>query len=189
MDAVLHLAANPELHADFLSELLQPNIVGMYHVCEEAREQKISRLVLTSSLEVIKGLPWRRRMVHIEDGVEPANHYGLTKVYAEEMGRMYAREYGMSVVALRLGWMPRTGTSLEHMKKNVHGKSIYLSASDAGRAYMCAAEASREQVGGFARVFISSRNTTGAGMDPEPAERWIGYVAEDEFLENLPDHL
>src|SRR5215467_4377298 len=54
--AVVHLAATPD-DADFLSELLPNNVVGVYHVFEAARQAGVRRLVLASSGQVV----WHQR--------------------------------------------------------------------------------------------------------------------------------
>ena len=79
----------------------------------------------------------------------PQDHYGLSKVWAESMGEMYARQYGTPVVAVRIGWCPRdTGEAIELARKG--GKSAFLSHSDAGRFFTLAVESSHPlQVGRF----------------------------------------
>ncbi|GIS70347.1 MAG: hypothetical protein CM1200mP9_11680 [Gammaproteobacteria bacterium] len=37
MDAIIHLAATPD-EADFLDELIEPNVRGLYNVCDAAKE-------------------------------------------------------------------------------------------------------------------------------------------------------
>src|SRR3954451_16205358 len=45
MDTIVHLGAYPN-PADFIDVLLQPNVVGLYHVCEAAAAAGVRRLVL-----------------------------------------------------------------------------------------------------------------------------------------------
>jgi uronate dehydrogenase len=52
MDAIIHLAATPD-EADFLEELIEPNVRGLYNVCDAARENGVARLVLASSVQVV----------------------------------------------------------------------------------------------------------------------------------------
>ena len=51
-DAIVHLAATPD-EADFIDELIEPNVRGLYHVCDAARRANVPRLVLTSSVQVV----------------------------------------------------------------------------------------------------------------------------------------
>jgi hypothetical protein len=65
---------------------------------------------------------------------------GLSKVWAEQMAEMYARAYGMSCVAVRIGWCPRdTGEAIELARKG--GIPAFLSHADAGRFFALATEA------------------------------------------------
>ena len=86
VDTIIHLGAYPD-EADFIDELLEPNVRGLYHVCAAAVEAGVSRLVLASSLQVISGIH-KEGVIAIEDGAAPVNHYALTKGGAEEMGRI-----------------------------------------------------------------------------------------------------
>ena len=89
MDVIIHLGAYPN-PADFLDVLLHPNVIGLYHICDAAREFGVKRLSLASSVQTIMGFGWPDRLLRMEEGVRPTNHYALTKVWAEEMGHMYA---------------------------------------------------------------------------------------------------
>ncbi len=105
-DTVVHLGAYPN-PADFMEVLLQPNVVGLYYVCEAAVEFGVKRLVLASSVQVISGHRGLGRPVKVKDGPAPTNHYALTKAWAELAGDMYARVHNLSVISVRIGWLPR----------------------------------------------------------------------------------
>src|SRR5262245_33009943 len=92
MDAVVHLAAQP--HDRPFPELLGPNVVGLYNVMDAARAHAVKRVVLASSMMVVSG---RKAMTPPAptDARLPNNHYALTKVWAEQMGELYARRFGM----------------------------------------------------------------------------------------------
>src|SRR5437763_4925175 len=51
---IIHLAATPD-DADFLSELVPNNVIGVYHVFEAAREAGVKRLIVASSGQVVWG--------------------------------------------------------------------------------------------------------------------------------------
>ena len=90
MDTIIHLGAYPN-PADFIDVLLGPNVVGLYHICEAAKDLGVERLVLASTLQVVTGHQFADRPVRIEDGPAPVNYYALTKAWAEVTGDMYAR--------------------------------------------------------------------------------------------------
>ncbi|MCX5987420.1 MAG: NAD(P)-dependent oxidoreductase, partial [Chloroflexi bacterium] len=52
VDTIIHLGAYPN-DADFMDVLLQPNVVGLYYICEAAVEFGVKRLVLASTVQVI----------------------------------------------------------------------------------------------------------------------------------------
>ena len=100
IEAIVHLAAVPD-DAPF-EQLVPSNVVGLYHLLDAARQHSVPRVVLASSVQVAwhraAGDP-RRTSMH----VEPTNHYALTKVWAEQMGEMYARKFPMAIIAARIG--------------------------------------------------------------------------------------
>jgi uronate dehydrogenase len=177
MDAVVHLAAVPN-DADF-SELVGPNVVGLFHVMDAARQAGVGRVVLASSIQVLgrRGdMPGPARV----DEAHPGNHYALTKVWAEEMGAMYARRFGMSVIAVRIAWMVRNPEEARHMLERPR-PNLYLGAHDAGRFFALAVEAKEI---GFAVLYAASIGGEEL-FDMEPALRLIGYQAEDRWPQGL----
>lgn len=172
-DTLVHLAAHPD-EADFPDVLLRPNVLGLYHVLHAAREAKVRRVVLASSIQVVG---YGRDQATLPIGVEtcdPINHYALTKAWAETMGRMYAHKFGLSVLAVRIGWMVRNPAEAAHMAK-WQRYELYLSRADAGRFFACAVEA--EGIG-FEIVYAVS--VEGARrFDMEPARRVLGFEAQD----------
>src|SRR4051812_2320752 len=53
VDIVVHLAAHP-VEAE-VSVLVGPNVVGLYNVMNAAREERVARVVLASSVMVVAG--------------------------------------------------------------------------------------------------------------------------------------
>lgn len=178
MDAIIHLAATPD-EADFLEELIEPNVRGLYNVCDAAREHGVMRLVLASSVQVVSGHRWDS-VVRIEDGPRVVNHYALTKLWAEQIGEMYARVYGLSVIAARLGWLPRDPGHAEELQASPVGTDVYLSHDDAGRFFTACVDASMPQ-GTFEILFATSKPLHHVRIDPESARRVVGYRARDTW--------
>src|SRR5262245_59744060 len=92
VETVIHLAATPG-EADFLSALLTDNIVGLYHVLDQARLGSVARVILASSGHLFRGhegpLP-----ITPETLITPRNWY-------------YAHAHGLDVLVVRCGWCPR----------------------------------------------------------------------------------
>jgi uronate dehydrogenase len=184
MDTVVHLAATPD-DADFQEHLLPNNVVGLYNVMDAARETQVSRLVVTSTVQVVWGLRQygESATIRVEDGTAPRNHYACTKVFAEAMGEMYAHRFGMSVIVVRPGWLPREQRHVDAIAASETAQAIYFSPPDAGRFFRCAVEA--EDVP-FAVVFAASRSGGEDPLDLEPARRHLGYVPQDTWPDNSP---
>ena len=138
--AVIHLAATPD-DADFMSDLLPNNIVGLHHVMEATRLAGAKRLVLASSGQVNW---WQRERggapIRTTDPLTPRYWYAAAKVFAESIGQSYAELHGLSVIAARLGWCPRPGQEREFAALE-WAKDVYLSPGDAGRFFHAAVRA------------------------------------------------
>lgn len=124
-NAIIHLAAAPDNARyprgeapddgdNFLSDLVPSNVIGPYQVLEAARKLKVPRVVLASTGQVIDGhLKAGNVPVTPESPPRPRFLYACTKVFLEALGSVYAREYGIEVLAVRLGWCPRAGQEEE----------------------------------------------------------------------------
>ncbi|MBC8133178.1 MAG: NAD(P)-dependent oxidoreductase [Deltaproteobacteria bacterium] len=176
-DMIIHLAAEAN-DRDFVTGLVAPNVVGPYNVLHGAREAQVPRVVLASSLQVAPQDLQRPARV---DESAPTNHYALTKLWAEQMGEMYARCFGLNVLCARLNWMVRNPAEARHMER-VKRPDIYISPGDVARFFSLAVEVDWT---GFAVVYAA-----GAGSDErfdlEPARRLLGYVPQDRWPAGLP---
>lgn len=177
--ALVHLAATPD-DDDFLTQLLPNNVVGVYHVLEAAREAGVRRVVLASSGQVVW---WQRFTGPVPIGadapVTPRGWYAATKVFAEAAGRAYAEAHGLSVVAVRLGWCPRSREHVEELARTDWGQDVYLSPADAGRFFACAVEGAPDLR--YAIVYACSRPVRRAVYDLELARRLLGYEPRDTW--------
>jgi len=177
IDTVVHLAAQPH-DADF-PLLVGPNIVGLFNVLDAARQENANRVVLASSIQVIA----RRSEGSLPASVSessPGNHYGLTKLWAETMGEMYARRYGLSVLAVRIAWLVRNQDEAMSMLRRPR-PHLYLSSRDAGRFFALAIEAKGIE---FAVVYAASKGAE-THFDMGPARRILGYEAQDYWPDGL----
>ncbi|MEX0653730.1 MAG: NAD(P)-dependent oxidoreductase [Phycisphaeraceae bacterium] len=184
VDAVVHLAAQPN-DAPFLEELLPPNVVGLYHVMDAARAEGVARVVLASSVQAVGGIhrsPSEDWPVTLAEGTSPRDHYALTKAWLEQMGEMYARCYGMSVICARIGWMPRSPATVERMVQR-GCEAHYVSPRDLGRFFSRAIEA---EAIAFAILFATGPGTDQPLYDLTPGRQLVGYEPRDRFPEGLP---
>ncbi len=183
MDTIVHLAAYPN-PADLIDVLLEPNVIGLYEVMRAAVEHAVRRVVLASTIQVVSGLKDRARPRRIADGTAPTNHYALTKVWAEAMGEMYARQHGLGVLAVRICWFVRNASEARRLEA-MRCEDLYFSPPDAVRFYTCAVEAGRPAPGEFTAVFAASKPRREPVVDLEPARQRIGYEPQDIWPRNL----
>jgi NAD+ dependent glucose-6-phosphate dehydrogenase len=120
MDVVVHMAADPNADASWES-VLANNIVGSYHVFEACRLASVKRLIYASSMMVFVGYVLEEPYKSLFEGytqrlkpadiprltdtspTRPLHLYATSKVWGEGMAHMYARNYDMSCLVLRIG--------------------------------------------------------------------------------------
>ena len=146
--AVVHLAGIPT-EAPF-ADLLQENIDGTYRVFEAARQAGVHRVVYASSNHAVGFTP-RAPLVGVDVPPRPDTYYGLSKVFGEGLGRLYADRYGMAVVSLRIGSFLLRPTAARHL-------STWLSHPDCVRLVHAALTAPEVN---YAAVYGISANTRG----------------------------
>jgi len=82
--------------------ILQANIIGCYHMFEAARRKGVKRLVFASSNHAIGFYP-RVQRIGPDVVARPDSRYGVSKLFGEGLGALYAYKHGMRVLALRIG--------------------------------------------------------------------------------------
>jgi hypothetical protein len=190
-EVVIHLAATPDdaffppgSQDNFLDELLPNNVVGIYHVLEAARRAQATRLILASTgqvvWEAVRHGPWP---LTAQTPWSPRYWYACTKVMLEAAGQVYARQFGLTVLAIRLGWCPRTAAQVEEISREVLWQDIYLSPGDAGRFMVAAVGA--ESLTGFHILYATSRPRQQVRYDLETSRRLIGYQPQDCWPEGI----
>lgn len=185
MDTVIHLAAYRN-DADFLRVLLEPNVIGLYEVCEAAQLAGVRRMILASTMQVVNGFGAEEEPIRIADGPRPTNHYALTKLWAEIAGDMYARVHGMSVINVRVGWFPRDQALAERINASPRGKDTYLSHDDAREFFTRCVESPTPVPGESVTLFAASHANQHPRFDQTDAERAIGYRPQSRWPEGMP---
>lgn len=184
VDTIVHLGAYPD-RADFMEYLLGPNVIGLYNICEAAVEFGVKRLSLASSIQTISGMRDHEGVLKTEDGAAPMNHYALTKVWAEVTGDMYAHLHDLSVVNVRIGWLPRDPGEADVLKASGWGADVYFSHADAQRFYERVVESPTPAPGESVTVFAISKYKDQERLDLELPRRVLGYEPQDVWPEGL----
>ena len=105
---VLHAATlhKPHVATHSRQDFVDANITGTLNLLEEARLQGVSAFVFTSSTSVFgRALtpPIGAPAVWVSEDLapQPKNIYGVTKLAAEEMCRLFHQKYGLPCIVLR----------------------------------------------------------------------------------------
>jgi uronate dehydrogenase len=100
VDCVVHLGGRAV--EDAWEVILPANIAGCYNVFEAARRAGVKRVIFASSNHAI-GFHRRERFIDNTVQPRPDTRYGVSKVFGEALGRLYADKHGLSVACLRIG--------------------------------------------------------------------------------------
>ena len=145
MDVIVHMAANANSNAKWDS-VLRDNIVATHNVFEAARLAGVKRVIFASTNQVIFGYraeePYKSLFEGRVDDVDlntyrpithtqptrPPNDYAASKVHGEALAYHYAHTYGLSCIALRIGWV--TGDDQVPNWPGLSGRMLWCSQRD-----------------------------------------------------------
>jgi nucleoside-diphosphate-sugar epimerase len=178
VDTVVHLAADPRPWADFSTALEPTNVRGVYQVFEAARAAAVEHLILASSVQTVEGLYGQGRLIGTTDAA-PVNHYGLTKLWGEQMGEFYARCFGMSVIAARIGWFPAQHPGPAH--GSTSARVSYLSRRDAQQFFDRAVAATSVQFAVVYATGLGGPEGAPSPFDLAPGRMMLDYQPQDRF--------
>ena len=82
--------------------ILQSNIIGCYNLFEAARKKGVKRLVFASSNHAVGFYP-RHHRIGTDVTARPDSRYGVSKVFGEAVGALYADKHGLDVTCMRIG--------------------------------------------------------------------------------------
>ena len=80
----------------------EANIVGCYNIFEAARRNKVRRILFATSNHAV-GFYRRAQKIDHRVYIKPDSRYGVSKVFGEALGSLYADKYGMEVFLMRIG--------------------------------------------------------------------------------------
>jgi uronate dehydrogenase len=198
VDVVVHLAADPTAHQSW-SSVIGPNIDALIHVFQAAVKGGVKRVVYASSNHVMGGyqdnpeparltteIPPRPGTRYQVDGqLRDSTPYAAAKLFGERLGQCYTASHGLSVIAVRIGWV-RPGENRPQDIPPQRGpwfRLMWLSNRDFCQLMeQCiVAEPSVR----FAVVNGMSANT-GMRWDIEYTRRLVGYAPRDD-VSRAPD--
>ncbi len=147
--------------------ILSANIIGCYNVFEAARRNKVKRILFATSNHAVGFYP-RRKTIDHRVYIKPDGRYGVSKVFGEAMGSLYADKYGMQVFLMRIGNVNPAPIDKRRL-------SIWLSPRDLAQLVTIGIEHPDIR---FEIVYGVSRNTR-SWYDNSNARR-LGYKPQDD---------
>jgi uronate dehydrogenase len=100
VDAVVHLGGY-SVEGPW-EGILSANIIGCYNVFEAARRNGVKRILFPTSNHAV-GFYRRDHTIDHRVYIKPDSRYGVSKVFGEALGSLYADKYGMQVFCMRIG--------------------------------------------------------------------------------------
>lgn len=104
-------------------DISEANIEGLYNVYEAARLKGVERVVFASSNHTIG---FYRRDARIDHDVQPRpdSRYGVSKVFGEALGSLYARKHGIRVLNIRIGNVAPKPADLRRLSIWLHPEDL-----------------------------------------------------------------
>jgi NAD+ dependent glucose-6-phosphate dehydrogenase len=192
VDVVVHLAADPTAQQTW-PNLIGPNVDAVINVFLAAVQAGVKRVVYASSNHVMGGYkddpephllttslpprPGARYVVHGEQ--RDSTPYGSAKLFGERLGRNMSITHGLSVLAVRIGWVQAGDNQPENIAPDRDSwfRLMWLSNRD----YLQVMEKciTADPALRFAVLNAMSANT-GMRWDVEETRRLIGYQPQDD---------
>jgi nucleoside-diphosphate-sugar epimerase len=168
---VIHFGACPSMEADFMRDLLKPNVEGLWHMLDAARLAGVTRFIFASSCNVAFGA---KDLTQLKpETLHVFNPYGATKALGELLGRWFHDTYGMEFLAVRIGYF--RGTYDDPGLREPFLRRLWLGPRDLGRFFRLAVEAPPF---GYGIVYACSR-TAENYLDLTTARQLLGYEPQE----------
>lgn len=112
VDVLIHLAGTSVERP--LPEIIENNLRGLFEVYEGARRHRVRRIVFASSNHAIGMYPVEAKL-GVDCAFRPDGLYGLSKMWAEGMARMYWDKHGIEGICVRIGSTLERPTEFRHL--------------------------------------------------------------------------
>lgn len=186
LDALIHLAADPSPEASWES-VRDHNLEAMYLTLEECRRAGVKRLVFASTNHTQHGNtilstpetldPQKRLHMRLGDAPNPDSYYAVSKLFGENMGKLYSERHGLEFIGLRIGWItPKNdATLMRGTPAEDYLRAMFLSHRDCTEAHRRALEVDTR----FLLAYVISDNGRRV-FDLEETKRTLGFVPRDD---------
>ena len=176
VDAIIHMGIGTgkggQTRAHYNQLIIDTNVRGTYNVFESARINGV-RTVVYGSSNAITGLYERDGIRCTPDmPVRPRDFYGVSKAFAEALGRHYHELFGLSVYCIRICNFPNTDECKSDFEP---GMNRWLSPRDVASLTACCLEAPHPQFG----IFYGVSQGAEKKWDISNARELVGWEPQD----------
>ena len=184
LEAIIHLGADPSPDAPWDS-IRDNNINATYNVFEACVRAGVKRMIFASTNHTMHGHtlrslpenldPDKKVKLKLTDPGNPDSLYAVSKLFGEQIGKLYSERHDVEFVGMRIGWLiveddPTTkrGTDSED-----YMRAMWLSHRDCVEAHRCASEVQTKYLlayvisGNDRRVFDLEATTKTLGSHPQ----------------------
>ena len=191
LDAIIHLAADPSPLAPWES-VRRHNVEAMYQVVEECVRSNVKRLVFASTNHTMHGHTiltspetldaTKSVRMKLSDTPNPDSLYAVSKLFGENLGKLYSEKWGLEFISLRIGWMIKEDdpTVMRDTPSEDYMRAMFLSQRDCVQAHVKALEVKSNFLIAFVvsnngrRVFDLEETKINLGFDPkDDAEKFF----------------
>ena len=154
--------------------ILSANIIGCYNVFEAARRNDVKRILFPTSNHAT-GFYRRDQTIDHHVYPKPDGRYGVSKVFGEALGSLYADKYGLRVLNIRIG-------NVDHRPADVRRLSIWISPRDLAQLFRIGL--THPEI--HCETVYGASNNLRSWWDNANADR-LGYRPQDE-AEDYAEH-
>lgn len=167
IDGIVHLGGQA-VEADWAT-VHERNILGTYNLFEAARLEGVRRVVFASSCHAV-GFYRLDERIAADAYFRPDTRYGVSKVFGEALGALYADKYGFDVLSIRIG-------NVAELPADRRRLTSWLSPRDFAQLVRIGIET--PAIGH--RVVFGMSGNTGSCWD-NAAALALGYAPEDDAM-------
>lgn len=175
VETVIHFGGCPSMQAEFMPDLVKPNVEGMWHMLDAARAAGVKRFIFASSTNVAFGATELPQLK--PETVRPLNPYGATKALGENLGRWFHDTYGMEFLAVRIGYF--RGRYPDPALREAWLHRIWLGSRDCVKFFRLAVVAPNF---GYGVAYLCSQCPENY-LDLTSARKLVGYEPDETVAE------
>lgn len=176
ISTVIHLAGNANNNAHW-KELIPDNIDAVLNVCHACSAKRVKRLVFASSCHTMGGYKDKNiELITTDMEPLPDSDYGISKLIGERIGKSFSDRNSISVICLRIGWVPRSKIR-PNMVINPWLRSLWLSDRDLIQIF----DKSIEARGITFKILYAMSNNKGINWDIATTIKTLNYEPQDSI--------